>query len=468
MGGIENLPIWIVPFLTSLYFDENDKHGKNGKACVCGKPANHYRPYFCIHCEEGHLCARTCLTAGATHANHDTLQVRKVTERNSIHINDFKEQSKLDEDIMEDIREYSFNNNLVYSLLGDDVTRKKGFRLDGVDKEICKQCGRSTRALHRPPKTLCSLGCALEFKFDMSLKEIHNVQIWLREGSTFGAHHVSLHHIHMAIAFMNTMDKGNGIGSEHTLHPPSKQLTRVDKMARLSMISDAKVPPPANPQEKPALKKQKERPSGEDEIVLPCDSPKHFKRLKKAKDKVTFDDASVTLQVMSRRISASNALEHGEESSNVVNSISQTQPLDTQNGKNFPSKDTSDVSLDSNPLLVSGDNVSPHEDLSGHSQFAPQDSQVVIGAINTSTIPNANAISPQIGSYETISSTLRRAVGSAHGVSQMEPIIDDGGAPRVGRSETQEMIPLVVAQVNEIPNDEPSVADKLFTMILNY
>lgn len=360
MGGIENLPIWLVPFLTSQYFDENDKHGKNGKVCVCGKPSNHYRPYFCIQCEEGHLCAKTCFTAGATHANHNKLQVRKVTERNSIHIDDFKEHSKLDEDIMEDIRAYSFNNNLVYSLLGDDMTRKKGFKLDGLDKEICKQCGRSTRALHRPPKTLCSLGCALESKFDMTLKEIHNVQIWLQEGSTSNVHQVSLHHIHMAIAFMHIVDKGNDIGSEHMLHPPSKETTRLDKKARLSMTSGAKVPPPADPQEKPTLKKQKESPNREDDIVLPYDSPRNFKRLKKAKDKVTFDDANVTLQVMSQRASASNTFEYGEGSSKVVNSITQTQPLDTQNDKNFPSEDdASDVmSLDSNALLVLADKVS--------------------------------------------------------------------------------------------------------------
>ena len=287
MGGIENLPIWLVPFLTSQYFDENDKHGKTGMACVCGKLANHYRPYFCIQCEEGHLCPKTCLNAGGTHTNHDKLQVRKVTERNSIHINDFKEQSKLDEGIMEDIRDYSFNNNLVYSLLGDDVSQKKRFKSDGLDKEICKQCGRSTRALHRPPKTLCSLGCALEFKFDMTLKEIHNVQVWLREGSTIDVHRVSLHHIHMAIAFMDTMDKGNGVGSEHMLQPLSEQTTRLDKKARLSMTNNAKVFPPANPQENPALKKQKEILSQEDGIILPYDPSKFFKRLNKAKDKNT-------------------------------------------------------------------------------------------------------------------------------------------------------------------------------------
>ena len=31
----------------------------------------------------------------------------------------------MDDGIMENIREYSFNNNLIYSLLGDDVTPKK-------------------------------------------------------------------------------------------------------------------------------------------------------------------------------------------------------------------------------------------------------------------------------------------------------------------------------------------------------
>ena len=125
---------------------------------------------------------------------------------------------------MEDIREYRFNKKIVYSLLDDDVTPKE-FKSDGLDKEICKQRGRSTRALHRPPKTLCSLGCALEFKFDMTLKEIHNVQIWLREESTIDVHRVSLHHIHMAMAFMGTMNEGNDMGSKHMLHPSFKKTT---------------------------------------------------------------------------------------------------------------------------------------------------------------------------------------------------------------------------------------------------
>ena len=303
-----------------------------------GKLGNHYRPYFCIQCK-GHLCPKTCLTAGGTHANHDKLRVRKVTERNSIHIDDFKEHSKLDEGIMEDIREYSFNNHFVYSLLGDDVTQNKGFKSNGLYKEICKQCGRSTRALHRPPKALCFLGCALEFKFGMTFKEIHNVQIWLREGSTLDVHRISLHHIHMTIAFMDTMDRGYDMGFEHMLHPPSTETTRFDKKARLSMTSNAKAPPFANPQEQPALEKQKEILSQEDEIVLPYDPPRAFKRLKKAKEKVTYDGADVTLQELSQRILSSNTFEHGETSSKVVNSISELQPLDTHNDKNLPSEE---------------------------------------------------------------------------------------------------------------------------------
>ena len=34
MGGIENLPTWLIPFLTSQYFDENDKHRNTGKASI--------------------------------------------------------------------------------------------------------------------------------------------------------------------------------------------------------------------------------------------------------------------------------------------------------------------------------------------------------------------------------------------------------------------------------------------------
>ena len=104
------------------------------------------------------------------------------------------------------------------------------------------------------------------------------------------------------------------------------------------------------------------------------------------------------------------------------------------------------MSLDSNPLIVTLDNVSQHEDLSGHSQFASRDSQIVIGEVNTFMIPRANVTSPLIDSHETINpSTLPRAVGSAFVFSQINTIVDDGGAPRVGRSETQEFIPLVVA-----------------------
>ena len=286
------------------------------------------------------MCPKTCLTTGGIHANHDKLQAHKVTERNSIHIDDFHEHNKLDEGIMEDIQEYSFNNNFVYSLLGDDATQNKGFKSNGLHKEVCKQCGRSARALHRPPKALCSLGCALKFKFDMTLKDIHNVQIWLRE-TTIDVHRISLRHIHMAIAFMDTMDSGNDMRFEHMLHPRSTQTTRLDKKTRLSMTSNAKAPPPSNPQKQRALKKHKEILSQEDEIVLPFDPPRDFKRLKKAKDKVTYDGADLTLQVMPRGILVSNTFEYGKTSSKVVNSNSKLQPLDTHNDSVLPSEDAS-------------------------------------------------------------------------------------------------------------------------------
>ena len=171
----------------------------------------------------------------------------------------------------------------------------------------------------------------------MTLKEIYNVQIWLREGSTIDVHRVSLHHIHMG--------KGNDVGSGHMLHPPSKQTTRLDKKAGLSMTNNAKVPPLANPQEKHALKKHKEILSQEDGIVLSYDPPRDFKRLKKAKDKVTYDGVDVTSQIKAQRILASNIFEYGETSSKVVNSNSKLQPSDTHNDKNFPSEDASDICL---------------------------------------------------------------------------------------------------------------------------
>ena len=176
----------------------------------------------------------------------------------------------------------------------------------------------------------------------MTLKEIHNVQIWLREGSTIDVHRVSLHHIHMAIAFMDTMDRENDMGAEHVLHHPSIQTTRLDEKTRLSMTSNAKAPPPAKSQVQPALKKQKKILSQDDGIVLPFDPPKVFKRLKKAKDKVTYDGAHVTLQVMSQRILASNTFEYEKTSSKVVNINSELQSLDTHNDKSLPSEDASE------------------------------------------------------------------------------------------------------------------------------
>ena len=105
----------------------------------------------------------------------------------------------------------------------------------------------------------------------MTLKENHNVQMWLREGSRIDIHCVSLHHMHMAIVFMDKMDRRYDMGFEHMLHPPSTQTTILDKNARLSMTSNAKAPPAANPQEQHAFKKHKEILSQEDEIVLSYD-----------------------------------------------------------------------------------------------------------------------------------------------------------------------------------------------------
>ena len=57
-----------------------------------------------------------------------------------------------------------------------------------------------------PKKILCSLGCALEFKFDKTPQEVYSAQVALQVSSYIGDHQVGLHYTHMAIALMDKMD----------------------------------------------------------------------------------------------------------------------------------------------------------------------------------------------------------------------------------------------------------------------
>ena len=172
------------PIFTSEYFDNDDKEGKNG-TCVCGG-SKQFGPYFCVQCEEGHLCKQV-FEDGGIHFKHKILQVRKVTERNSINIDDIR---KLDKDnnnnndydaleqIVANVRDYKYNGTRAITLLGDKLSHKRRRMANinnEVDKKICKWCGRSTSTPDREPRSLCSLGCALECKFDMTLQQIHKV-----------------------------------------------------------------------------------------------------------------------------------------------------------------------------------------------------------------------------------------------------------------------------------------------------
>lgn len=176
MAEIDDLPIWIVPFLTSLYFEENNQDERN--CCVCkSRKLCRFRPFFCVPCQEGHLCKKM-FKAGKTHYKHEKLQVCKVTGRNSIHVKDIQVLGK---EIVGDVRDYKYNHELAFSLLGNDVAQKQMLLAENklYNREVCKWCGRSTRALNQKTKTLCSLGCALESVFNMTLQEIHEAQLGL-------------------------------------------------------------------------------------------------------------------------------------------------------------------------------------------------------------------------------------------------------------------------------------------------
>ena len=118
---------------------------------------------------------------GRGHYKHEKLQVRKVTGRNSINIEDIQ---ILDKEIVADVRDYKYNHKLAFSLLGNDSTHKQTLLAenDKLNREVCKRCWRSTRALNQEPKSLCSLGCALESVFGMTLQEIHEAQLGLSKG----------------------------------------------------------------------------------------------------------------------------------------------------------------------------------------------------------------------------------------------------------------------------------------------
>ena len=153
MANIEDFPTWLIPFLTSEYFDNDDKEGKNG-TCVCGG-SKHFRPYFCVQCE-GHLC-KQMFQDGGKYFKHKKLQVRKVTERNSINIDDITKLDKNDDNgnnngalkqIVAIVRDYKYNGTRAITLLRDKLPHKRrrmaSFHNE-VEKEICKWCGRSIR-----------------------------------------------------------------------------------------------------------------------------------------------------------------------------------------------------------------------------------------------------------------------------------------------------------------------------------
>ena len=241
MANIEDLPIWVIPFLTSKYFDNDDKEGKNG-TCVCGG-SKHFRPYFCVQCEEGHLC-KQMFQVGRTHFKHKKLQVHKVTERNSINIDEIPKLGNKDDNsnnnnaleyIVANVRDYKYNGNRAITLLGDKLShkrRKMGRFNNEVDREICKWCGRSTRTLDREPKNLCSLGCALECKFDMTLQQIHNVQLCLNDK---GDLHVPLNDIHMAVTLLQMKNVKDG---EICPCVPTRKFQRLNEVVGMCTIDN--------------------------------------------------------------------------------------------------------------------------------------------------------------------------------------------------------------------------------------
>ena len=238
MANIEDLPIWVIPFLTSEYFDNDDKEGKNG-ACVCGG-SKHFRPYFCVECEEGHLC-KQMFQDGRTHFKHKKLQVRKVTERNSINIDEIPKSGNNSnncnalEYIIADVRDYKYNGNRAFTLLGDKLShrRRKMARFNNeMDREICKWCGRSTRTPFREPKNLCSLGCALECKFDMTLQQIHHVQLCLKDK---GDPYVPLDDIHMGVALMQMKNDKDG---EMCPRVPTRKFQRTNEVVGMCTIDN--------------------------------------------------------------------------------------------------------------------------------------------------------------------------------------------------------------------------------------
>ena len=103
------------------------------------------------------ICANKCFRMEENTFKHKKLQVRKVTERNSINIDDITKLDKNDDNgnnngalkqIVAIVRDYKYNGTRAITLLRDKLPHKRrrmaSFHNE-VEKEICKWCGRSIR-----------------------------------------------------------------------------------------------------------------------------------------------------------------------------------------------------------------------------------------------------------------------------------------------------------------------------------
>jgi len=73
---------WIMDFVMGNYFPNNSN-------CSCGEQSPCMK-YFCIQCKVGGLCKKTSFHSNHKHKGHPFLQVRKVTSRCAILVQDAK------------------------------------------------------------------------------------------------------------------------------------------------------------------------------------------------------------------------------------------------------------------------------------------------------------------------------------------------------------------------------------------
>lgn len=72
----------------------------------------------------------------------------------------------------------------------------------------------------------------------MTLQEIYDVHVVLDATLYIGIQQVGVHHIHMAITFMDKMDKGDDIDSNHMLHLAFKQIKQLEREVDSRTLSD--------------------------------------------------------------------------------------------------------------------------------------------------------------------------------------------------------------------------------------